>query len=66
MTVFQIILCLKVYHCRKFYTFAVADKYANTGFSIMSDYMKENSTKALTMKLIAEMEEMYEKIKDEL
>lgn len=46
--------------------YSIADKYANTGFSVISDYMKENSPHSLTMKLFAEMDAMYEKYKDEL
>ena len=34
------------------------DKYANTGFSVLADYMKDLGEKALAMKLIAEMDEM--------
>lgn len=34
------------------------DKYANTGFSVLADYMKDFGEKALAMKLIAEMDEM--------
>lgn len=36
------------------------DKYANTGFSVLADYMREYGDKALAMKLIAEMDEMNE------
>lgn len=46
--------------------YSLADKYANTGFSVISDYMKEYSQHALAMKLMAEMDEMYEKYKEEL
>lgn len=44
--------------------FALADRYANTGFSVMSDYINEYSPYALAMKLIADMDNMYEKYKD--
>ena len=44
--------------------FGLADKYANTGFSVMSDYMNEYSQSALAMKLLAEMDAMYEDYKD--
>lgn len=44
--------------------FALADKYANTGFSVISDYMKEYSPNALAMKLLADMDDMYEQYKD--
>ena len=44
--------------------FALADKYANTGFSVMSDYINEYSQKALTMKLLADMDVMYDQYKD--
>ena len=44
--------------------FALADKYANTGFSVMSDYIKEFSQNALAMKLLADMDAMYEQYKD--
>ena len=44
--------------------FALTDKYANTGFSVMSDYINEYSPNALAMKLLAEMDEMYERYKD--
>lgn len=46
--------------------FALADKYANTGFSVMSDYINEYSQNALAMKLLAEMDNMYEQYKDSL
>lgn len=46
--------------------FALADKYANTGFSVMSDYIKEHDAYALAMKLLANMDEMYEQYKDSL
>lgn len=46
--------------------FPLADKYANTGFSVIADYMKEYSQYSLTMKLMAEMDEMYESIKETL
>jgi hypothetical protein len=46
--------------------FALADKYANTGFSVMSDYINEYSQNALAMKLLSEMDEMYEEYKDSL
>lgn len=44
--------------------FALADKYANTGFSVMSDYMNEYNQHSLAMKLLAEMDELYEQYKD--
>lgn len=44
--------------------FALADKYANTGFSVMSDYIKEYSQNAFAMKLLADMDTMYEQYKD--
>ena len=43
--------------------FALADKYANTGFSVISDYMNEYSENSLAMKLIADMDSMYEQYK---
>lgn len=46
--------------------YSLADKYANTGFSVISDYMKECNEHTLTMKLMAEMDSMYEEIKSEL
>ena len=46
--------------------FALADKYANTGFSVMTDYINEYSQNALAMKLLTEMDVMYEKYKDSL
>lgn len=46
--------------------FALADKYANTGFSVIEDYMNECSPNALAMKLLAEMDKMYEEYKDSL
>lgn len=46
--------------------YPIADKYANTGFSVISDYMKEYSQHSLAMKLIQEMDEMYENIKEDL
>ena len=44
--------------------FTLMDKYANTGFSILSDYIKEHGDNALAFKLIAEMDEMYENLND--
>lgn len=44
--------------------FALADKYANTGFSVMSDYINEYSQNTLAMKLLADMDNMYEQYKD--
>lgn len=44
--------------------FALADKYANTGFSVMSDYINDYSQNALAMKLLADMDSMYEQYKD--
>ena len=44
--------------------FALADKYANTGFSVMSDYINEYSQNALSMKLLSDMDAMYEQYKD--
>lgn len=44
--------------------FSLADKYANTGFSVMTDYIKEYSQNALAMKLLADMDTMYEQYKD--
>ncbi len=46
--------------------FALADKYANTGFSVISDYMNEYSPYSLAMKLLSDMDVMYEKYKDSL
>lgn len=43
--------------------FPLMDKYANTGFSIISDYMSKYADNALALKLIAEMDEMYTKFK---
>lgn len=39
--------------------FHLADKFANTGFSVLSDLMNKYDDKALALKLIAEMDEMY-------
>jgi len=44
--------------------FALADKYANTGFSVMADYINEYSQNALAMKLLADMDAMYEQYHD--
>ena len=44
--------------------FALADKYANTGFSVMTDYINECSQNHLAMKLLADMDNMYEQYKD--
>ena len=43
--------------------FALADKYANTGFSVMSDYINGYSQNALAMKLLSDMDNMYERYK---
>lgn len=44
--------------------FALADKYANTGFSVMSDYINEYSQNALAMKLLTDIDTMYEEYKN--
>jgi hypothetical protein len=44
--------------------FSLMDKYANAGFSILSDYIKEHGDNALAFKLIAEMDEMNENLND--
>ncbi len=44
--------------------FALADKYANTGFSVMSDYINDYGQNTLAMKLVADMDIMYEQYKD--
>ena len=44
--------------------FALADKYANTGFSVISDYMNKYSSYTLAMKLLVDMDEIYEQFKD--
>ncbi len=44
--------------------FALADKYANTGFSVMSDFMKDFSSHALAMKLLTDIDKMYAQYKD--
>lgn len=46
--------------------FALADKYANTGFSVITDYINEYSQNALAMKLLADMDSLYEEYKDSL
>jgi hypothetical protein len=38
--------------------FPLADKFANTGFSVLSDLMKKYDDKALALKLIADMDDM--------
>lgn len=40
--------------------FLLMDKYANTGFSVITDYMRDLGEMALAYKLIPEMDEMYE------
>lgn len=44
--------------------FALVDKYANTGFNVMSDYINEYSQNALAMKLLNDMDTRYEQYKD--
>ncbi len=44
--------------------FSLADKYANTGFSVMSDFMKDFSSHALAMKLLTDIDKMYDQYKD--
>lgn len=41
-------------------TFSLADEYANTGFSVLSDYMKNKSEETLMWELLRETDEMYE------
>lgn len=47
-------------------TFQVAEKYAEDGFQILESEMNQMSELAFTMKLLAEMDLMYDKIKDTL
>lgn len=47
-------------------TFALADKFANTGFEILSDFYESTTDNVLVYKLIQEMDEMYQIFKDEL
>lgn len=46
--------------------YKLMDKYANTGFSVLADYMKDISGPALAYKLIPEMDEMFEHFLQEL
>lgn len=46
--------------------FALSDKYANTGFSVISDYIGQHSSYALAMKLLKDMDNIYEKYKDSI
>ncbi len=41
--------------------YPIIDRYANTGFSVISDYMKRFTEKELAYKLIGEMDEMYDR-----
>lgn len=41
--------------------YPIIDRYANTGFSVISDYMKKFTEKELAYKLIGEMDEMYDR-----
>lgn len=41
-------------------TFSLADEYANTGFSVLSDYMKNKSEETLMWELLRETDEMFE------
>ena len=45
--------------------FPLIDGYANNGFSIINDYMKSYDSHALAMKLISEMDAMYEQYKSD-
>lgn len=47
-------------------TFALADKYANTGFDVLNDYYESTPDSVLVYKLIQEMDEIYQSIKAEL
>lgn len=45
--------------------FALMDKYANTGFGVLADYMKEYDDNALMLKLLAEMDRKYSEYQEE-
>jgi len=47
-------------------TFNTSDRYANTGFNVMEDYMKSYGQAGLTLKLMADMDIMYQKIMEDL
>lgn len=47
-------------------TFALSDKYANTGFDVLNDYYESTPDSVLVYKLIQEMDEIYQSIKEEL
>jgi len=47
-------------------TFPYADRYANTGFDIIKDWTSSEPEEVLVFKLIQEMDEMYQNIKDNL
>lgn len=46
--------------------YAITDKYVNTGFSVITQHLKDYSEHALAMKLLNEMDGIYEEIKDSL
>jgi len=43
--------------------FPLIDGYANNGFSILNDYMSQYDSRTLALKLIADMDTMYEQYK---
>lgn len=47
-------------------SFQIAEKYAEEGFKILEDYMKQMGEMPFCYKLIAEMDSIYMRIKDEL
>lgn len=45
--------------------FPLIDGYANNGFSIIKDYMEQYDSRSLALKLIADMDTMYEQYKSD-
>ncbi len=46
--------------------YVLAEEFAETGFSVINDTMKNSSAETFCLSLLTEMEEMYEKIKSDM
>lgn len=46
--------------------FSITEKYANTGFSVLKDYMKDMSDENLMYKLLSEIDDMYKDFEEDM
>ena len=52
--------------CNRDEVYALAEKYANTGFGILKDWNEHLDEETLFYKLIGWMDNLYQEIKDEV